>query len=174
MRLPRLIHKPQPDEIAAGAHFWFTRLSSPIIFLILVLTAAGAYLAFTIPIAGYSLRSDTVPPTQLWEMATYQIKPRLNRLDGVSTVVVQGGEHPEFHVVPDPAKLLAASVTVPDILEAVRRTNLIDSPGLLPQGHEVYLALVNGQVRSPDQIGQIVIKSTPAGLLVRIGDVASV
>src|SRR5882757_9435593 len=53
------------------------------------------------PIMGYSLTSPTVPATQLWEMATYEIKPRLNRLDGVATVVVQGGQEPEFHVVPD-------------------------------------------------------------------------
>ena len=33
-----------------------------------------------------------------------------------------------------------------DILDAVRRTNLIDSPGLLEQNHQLYLALVNGQV----------------------------
>src|SRR5439155_19361486 len=31
------------------------------------------------PIIGYSLTSDTVPQTQLWELATYEIKPRLNR-----------------------------------------------------------------------------------------------
>ena len=36
------------------------------------------------PIMGYSLTSDTVPQTQLWEMATYDIKPRLNRQTGVS------------------------------------------------------------------------------------------
>ena len=34
------------------------------------------------PIMGYSLTSDTVPQTQLWEMATYSIKPRLNRMPG--------------------------------------------------------------------------------------------
>src|SRR5438552_393903 len=39
------------------------------------------------PIIGYSLTSQTVPQTQLWEMATYEIKPRLNRLEGVSTVL---------------------------------------------------------------------------------------
>ena len=81
------------------------------------------------PIIGYSLTSDTVPQTQLWELATYEMKPRLNRLDGVSTVVVQGGQEPEFQITPDPAKLLTASVTVTDILDAMRRTNLIDSPG---------------------------------------------
>ena len=126
------------------------------------------------PIIGYSLTSDTVPQTQLWTLATYDLKPRLNRLDGVATVLVQGGQEPEFHITPDPAKLLAASVTITDILDAVRRTNLIDSPGLLEQNHELYLGLVDGQVKGPEQLGQIVIKSTPAGIPVRIGDVASV
>ena len=101
------------------------------------------------PIIGYSLTSDTVPQTQLWELATYDLKPRLNRLDGVATVLVQGGQEPEFHITPDPAKLLAANVTVTDILDAVRRTNLIDSPGLLQQNHQLYLGLVDGQVHEP-------------------------
>ena len=59
------------------------------------------------PILGYSVTSVNIPPTKLWELATYEIKPRLNRLDGVSTVLVQGGQEPEFHIVPDPAKLLS-------------------------------------------------------------------
>jgi CzcA family heavy metal efflux pump len=126
------------------------------------------------PILGYSLTSDTVPQTQLWTMATYDLKPRLNRLDGVATVVVQGGQEPEFYITPDPAKLLAASVTVPDILDAVRRTNLIDSPGLMQENHQLYLALVDGQVKDPAQLSQIVIKATPAGIPVRVGDVAAV
>jgi len=126
------------------------------------------------PIIGYSLTSDSMPQTKLWEMATYEMKPRLNRLEGVSTVIIQGGQEPEFHVTPDPAKLLAASVTVSDILDALRRTNLIDSPGLLERNHQLYLGLVNGQVRTPEEIANAVIKNTPAGIPVRIGDVATV
>src|SRR6201982_3541568 len=126
------------------------------------------------PIMGYSLTSDTVPQTRLWEMATYEIKPRLNRLDGVATVIVQGGQVPEFHITPDPAKLLAANVTVTDMLDAVRRTNLIDSPGLLEQKHQLFLSLISGQVRTPEQIAATVIKSTPAGIPIHVGDVASV
>jgi multidrug efflux pump subunit AcrB len=126
------------------------------------------------PIIGYSITSDTMPQTRLWEMATYEMKPRLNRLEGVSTVIVQGGQEPEFHIIPDPAKLLEASVTVSDILDAVRKTNLIDSPGLLERNHQLYLGLVNGQVRTPEEIANAVIKNTPAGIPVRIGDVAEV
>jgi len=126
------------------------------------------------PIIGYSVTSDTLPQTRLWEMATYEMKPRLNRLDGVSTVIIQGGQEPEFHIVPDPANLLNTGVTVSDILETVRRTNLVDSPGLLERNHQLYLGLVNGQVRTPEEIANEVIKNTPAGIPVRIGDIGSV
>ena len=126
------------------------------------------------PVIGYSVTSDSMPQTKLWEMATYEMKPRLNRLDGVSTVIVQGGQEPEFQIMPDPAKLLTASVTVNDILETVRRTNLIDSPGLIEQNHQLYLGLVNGQVRTPEEIAYAVIKTTPTAIPVRIGDVATV
>src|SRR6202165_3321465 len=126
------------------------------------------------PVIGYSLTSDNIPQTKLWEMATYEMKPRLNRLDGVSTVIVQGGQEPEFQITPDPAKLLAASVTVSDILDAVRRTNLVDSPGLLERNHQLYLGLINGQVHTPGEIAATVIKATPTGIPVRVGDVAAV
>ena len=126
------------------------------------------------PIIGYSLTSDTMAPDRLWEIATYDIKPRMNRLDGVATVVVQGGRVPEFQVTPDPARLPAAGVTVTDILEAIRRTNLIDSPGLIESNHQLVLGLVSGQVRSAEQLGQIVVKTSPAGVPIRVGDVATV
>src|ERR1700747_1443961 len=50
------------------------------------------------PIIGYSLTSDRIPPSKLWEIATYDIKPRMNRLNGVATVIVQGARVPEFQV----------------------------------------------------------------------------
>src|SRR5467141_1726593 len=126
------------------------------------------------PIIGYSLTSDTVPPNKLWEVATYDLKPRINRLDGVASVIIQGGLVPEFQVMPDPARLLAASVTVTEILDAIRRTNLIDSPGLLEHEHHLVLGLVSGQVRSPEQMGQIVVKNSPLGVPIRLGDVATI
>jgi multidrug efflux pump subunit AcrB len=126
------------------------------------------------PIIGYSMTSDTVPQTQLWELATYDVKPRLNRLNGVASVLVQGGQEPEFHIEPDPAKLLTTGVTVTDLLDAMKKTNLIDSPGLFEQNHQLVLGLISGQVRTPAEIAGIVVKNTGAGIPVRIGDVAKV
>ncbi|HZT36263.1 MAG TPA: efflux RND transporter permease subunit [Bryobacteraceae bacterium] len=126
------------------------------------------------PVMGYSLTSDTAPQTRLWEMATYELKPRLNRLSGVSTVIVQGGQEPEFEIRTDPAKMLEAAVTVPAILDAVRRSNLIDSPGLIQNNHQLVLSLVSGQARTPEQIANIVVKTTQSNVPVRIGNVATV
>src|SRR5215472_1128304 len=126
------------------------------------------------PIIGYSLTSDTIPQNKLWEIATYDLKPRINRLDGVASVIVQGGRVPEFQVTPDPARLLTAGITVPDILDAIRRTNLVDSPGLIENNHQLVLGLVSGQVRTPEQIAQIVVKSSPAGVPIRLGDISSI
>ena len=115
------------------------------------------------PILGYSLTSDSVPQNRLWEMATYDIAPRLNRMTGVATVVVQGGQEPEFQITPSPARLLATAMTVTDILNAVKATNLVDSPGLFERNHQLVLGLVNGQARNADDLANTVIKNTPAG-----------
>jgi len=128
----------------------------------------------TFPILGYSLTSENVPQSKLWEIATYDLKPRINRLDGVASVLVQGGRVPEFQVSPDRARLLAAGVTVTDILEAIRRTNLIDSPGLLEHDHQLVLGLISGQVRTPEQIAQIVVKTPNNGVPLRLGDIAKI
>ena len=126
------------------------------------------------PIMGYSLTSDTVPQTRIWEMATYELKPRLNRMSGVSSVVLQGGQEPEFEVRPDPAKLIETAITIPNILDAIGRSNMIDSPGLIETNHQLVLSLVSGQTRTPREISNIVVRTTPAGAPIHIGDVAAV
>src|SRR2546422_6227921 len=128
----------------------------------------------TFPILGYSLTSDTIPQNKLWEIATYDLKPRVNRLDGVASVLIQGGRVPEFQVSPEPARLLAAGITVNDILDSIRRTNLIDSPGLIENNHQLVLGLISGQVRTPEQIGQIVVKTSTAGIPIGLGDIAKI
>jgi multidrug efflux pump subunit AcrB len=50
----------------------------------------------------------------------------------------------------------------------------VDSPGLLERNHQLFLGLVNGQVRSVADIRNAVVKSNPAGIPVRIGDIAEV
>src|SRR5579871_5694655 len=138
------------------------------------LTANRLTFAALMPIVAYSVTSDSMPQTQLWELAQYTIKPRLSRVNGVSMIILQGGNVPEFQIEPDPAKLAEAQVTVPAILDAVTRSNMIDSPGLIENNHELSLTLVTGQAHDPAEIANIVIRTAANGVPVRVGDVASV
>jgi CzcA family heavy metal efflux pump len=126
------------------------------------------------PIQGYALTSNTVSQTRLWELATYELKPPLNRLDGVSTVTIQGGQVPEFHIIPNTAKLISASLTISDLVNAIQQTNLVQSPGLYEANHQLILSLVGDQASSLDQLAAISVKATPAGVPIHLSDVAQV
>src|ERR1700744_3699824 len=97
----------------------------------------------TFPILGYSLTTSnpSVSQRDLWELATYTLNPPLNRVDGVATVTVQGGQIPEFHVIPNMARLQVSGVTILDLANAIGAANPIDSPGLYSQNHQLVLAL---------------------------------
>ena len=128
----------------------------------------------TFPILGYSLTSDTLSQTALWELATYELKPPLNRVPGVSQVTVQGGKVPEYHVVPDLARMQASGVTVLDLANALDASNIIDSPGLYEANHQLVLGLVGAQVHDAQELSQLVVKTTPGGAPVRVADVGKV
>jgi len=125
------------------------------------------------PIIGYSLTSTRVPAKDLWELATYEIKPRLNRLPGVASVLVQGGQRPEYHVTVDPAQMLRTQTSIADVVTAINKTNIIDSPGLLNRNHQLYLGLVSAQVRTPEELGEVVVKHA-GPVPVRVRDIGSV
>lgn len=128
----------------------------------------------TFPILGYSLTSDRLSLTQLWELATYQLKPPLNRVTGVSIVTVQGGKVPEFHIIPNMARMQTAGVTILDLMNAVQISNIIDSPGLYEDNHQLVLGLVGAQAHDAEQLGHLTVKTTAGGAAVRVSDVATV
>ena len=128
----------------------------------------------TFPILGYSLTSDRLSQTQLWELATYTLKPPLNRVTGVSTVTVQGGKVPEYHIVPNMARMQTAGVTILDLVNSVQASNIIDSPGLYEANHQLVLGLVGAQAHDAEQLSRLVAKTTPGGAAVHVGDVATV
>jgi CzcA family heavy metal efflux pump len=128
----------------------------------------------TFPILGYSLTSDSLSQTALWEMATYELKPPLNRTAGVSMVTVQGGKIPEYHIVPEMARMQSSGVTITDLSTAVNASNIIDSPGLYEANHQLILGLIGAQVHDAQELSQLVVKTTPNGAPVRVSDIATV
>ncbi|MGE5236880.1 MAG: efflux RND transporter permease subunit, partial [Acidobacteriota bacterium] len=125
------------------------------------------------PIIGISLTSPTRDITHLWETARYDLKPRFLRVPGVARVDIVGGRTPEFHVVVDPVRLLAAHLSLADVNDALTRNNLVASTGMLEENHTLYLTVVDGRVRTAEEIAALTV-ATVGGHPVRIADVARV
>lgn len=125
------------------------------------------------PIMGYSLTSTARDPAFLRDLAVYTIKPQLARLPGVADVQIVGGDVREYHVVLDPERLNAHGLTPQQVTDAIRRSSLIASPGLVEENHQLQLVLISGQPATPDQIRSIVIANTN-NAPVTVADVADV
>jgi CzcA family heavy metal efflux pump len=125
------------------------------------------------PVAGYSLTSDKRDQATLTDLATYVVRPQLARLPGVAIVGVAGGKTREFHVTIDPEKLTAHNVSAQQVAEAIRNSNIMVSPGLIEENHQLELALISGQARRPDELNGIVV-ATVNNAPVLVSDVATV
>ncbi|HEV7485048.1 MAG TPA: efflux RND transporter permease subunit [Thermoanaerobaculia bacterium] len=125
------------------------------------------------PIIGYSITSPKRDPGTLRNLAEVTLRPPLARIDGVASVQVLGGQLREYHVLVDRARLEARGVSLQQVSDAMKSTNVITSPGLINENHQLELALVSGQATSIDDLAAIVVTNVN-NVPVRIGDVASV
>ena len=125
------------------------------------------------PVIGYSLTSDKRDQATLTDLATYIVRPQLARLPGVAIVGVAGGKTREFHVTIDPEKLTAHNVSAQQVVEAIKNSNIIVSPGLIEENHQLELALISGQAKRPDELNDIVV-ATVNNAPVHVEDVATV
>ncbi len=125
------------------------------------------------PIIGISLTSSTRSQMDLWNEATYTIKPLFLQIPGVAKVELLGGHMPEYHVIIDPLKLQAAHLGMQAVSDALTQNNLIISGGMIVANYHLYLTTVNGQVKTPEQIGNLVV-AVRSGHPIRIRDLAKV
>src|SRR5581483_1035312 len=78
-----------------------------------------------------------------------------------------------YHVLIDRAKLEARGLSLQQTGDAIRNSNVILSPGLINENHQLELALVSGQATTADDLASIIV-STVNNVPVRVGDVATV
>ncbi len=125
------------------------------------------------PVSGYSLTSDKRDQATLRDIASYLIRPQLARLPGVAIVGIAGGKTREFHVTIDPDRLAAHNVSTQQVVDAIRASNIVVSPGLIDENHQLELALVSGQAQKPDELNRVVV-ATVNNAPVTVADVATV
>ncbi len=112
-------------------------------------------------------------PTELRSIQDWIIRPQVRNVPGVTEVNSTGGFVKQFHVSPDPQKLIAHGITFQDIMEALEKNNDNVGAGYIEHNGEQYLIRTPGQVSSLEDIGQIIVGSH-RGVPLYIKDVADV
>ncbi len=125
------------------------------------------------PMVGFSITSPTRSLSDLWDLAYYNLAPRLYRLPGVAETRIVGGRPPEYHVLVDPEKLNAYGMPLTKVVDALRNSNMINPSGMVQENYHLYLTTVTGLFREKSQIENAVVdvvKGTP----VTVSNVAQV
>ena len=118
-------------------------------------------------------------PVALGDYASRSVVPELQRLPGVGQAQLFGTER-AMRIWIDPAKLLGFNLSAADVTNAIRAQNAQVSAGeigALPNvgGQSIAATVVvNGQLASTEQFGNIVLRASPDGATVRLKDVARI
>lgn len=125
------------------------------------------------PIIAYSLTSNTVPLTELHDLALYQLRPLLSSVQGVARVQILGGALEEYRVTVDPSRLQAYGLAFADVSKTLSAANVVSAVGKLEDHYKLFLVVSDVRLGDIDRIRQTVLK-TGANGLVRLEDVADV
>jgi len=107
------------------------------------------------------------------ELLDWVIRPALRTVPGVADVNALGGRASTYEIVPDPARLAAANLTLDELRQTLERFNRNDGAGRINEGEEALLVRVQGRLDSLDDIGNLVVRADGAALI-RVRDVAEV
>lgn len=112
-------------------------------------------------------------PTELRTIQDWIIKPQLRNVEGVAEVNTIGGFEKQFHITPDPMKLVRYHLSFNDMVDALHKNNANVGAGYIEINGEQNLIRVPGQVKNMVDIENIVIASFE-GTPVHLRDVALV
>ncbi|MEX2208313.1 MAG: CusA/CzcA family heavy metal efflux RND transporter [Myxococcota bacterium] len=112
-------------------------------------------------------------PTELRTLHDWVVRPQLRAVRGVVEVNSIGGFEREFEVTPRPADLLAYSVSLHDVVEALARNNANVGAGFVERNGEQLLVRFPGQLSALEEIGRVVVGQGPSSPI-HVDDVADV
>ncbi|GIW86337.1 MAG: cation transporter [Isosphaeraceae bacterium] len=122
---------------------------------------------------GQSLKTDLELAAYLRTVQDWIIRPQLKGVPGVAGVDAIGGYVMQYHVQPDPQKLVALGLGFSDVVQALERNNASIGAGYIERSGEAYVVRSDGRIENPEQIGNAVVANR-GGVPIYLKDVAQV
>lgn len=110
------------------------------------------------------------------EMRSYaenNLKPMLERLEGVSEINIYGGQEQEVAIEIDPDKLENYNLSIVDVYNKMKSASANLPGGILREGEKEYLVKIEAEIETADEIKEIIL-SNKDGHLLKLKDVASI
>ncbi len=125
-----------------------------------IISATGAA---TSPVIWMILKTEEGTSDHVNTYKTYfenEIRQYLERVEGVADLFIGGGTEEQMHIIVKPERLASHNLTISGLIETLRAENLNVSAGTVGVGRREYRIRTLGEFKSPEDIGNIVIKST--------------
>ncbi|TAJ93622.1 MAG: CusA/CzcA family heavy metal efflux RND transporter [Gammaproteobacteria bacterium] len=140
-----------------------------------IATGLGEIFMYTVDATPGTTNADgtLITPTDLRVIQDWIIRPQLLRVPGVTEINTIGGYEKQFHVTPNPAKLLAYDLTLADVLQALEESNGNVGAGYVERNGAQLLIRAPGQVTNVEEIRQVVVARRD-NVPIRLTDIAEV
>ena len=125
------------------------------------------------PVLTLALTSQTLPLSQVQDLADTRLAQKISQLPGVGLVSISGGQKPAVRIQANPTALAAYGLSLEDLRVAVAQANVNQAKGNFDGAQRAYTIGANDQLLSSDDYGPVVI-TYRKGAAVRISDVADV
>jgi cobalt-zinc-cadmium resistance protein CzcA len=119
---------------------------------------------------GQRLKTEVELASYLREVQDWIIRPQLKGVRNVAGVEAIGGYVKQYHVQPDPMKLVSYGLTFHDVIDAMEKNNISTGAGYVEHKGESYLVRATGRIQSIEEIETIVV-GTRNGVPIYVRDV---
>lgn len=122
----------------------------------------------------YELKGEGYDPMALRTIQDWIVRRQLISVPGVAEVNSYGGLKKQYQIRLNPIKLQSYNLSLKDVLEAVTKNNENVGGAYIEHSSEQYLLRGIGLVESPEDVGNIIVKTASEGIPIFVRDLGEV
>jgi HAE1 family hydrophobic/amphiphilic exporter-1 len=115
-----------------------------------------------------------LPSTEVYDLVKNKIKPMLSTINGISQVDLIGGEEREIRINIDNEKLIARSISILQVTQAIQTANMEFPTGKIKDQSQQVIIRLSGKFATLDDLRNLVITTDAGGSPVRLCDIAEI
>lgn len=118
--------------------------------------------------------TSSMPSRDFYQLLKDRIQPRLSKLPGVAQITFVGGDEREIKINLDAQKLRSYGLSILQVVQAVKSSNLDFPTGKVKEGETQYVVRIAGKFKSVEDLRHLVIAQSRQGGDIELSDVAEV